>query len=306
MPKQINDTFIYKHLNNNSAITNTVSAVLQSGEIITKDKLPEAFMLINKNFKFTLKHEVLSALDNGDLMMIFSEKKVMPTSMPFFLTRIQGKVVGVICINVYAVKKGDDVEIDAKKLYCMLESALIARKLVITPSYFSSTPLITEGSAIYSSMFIRILNKKYSLNLDKSKMNKVIFLTSKFFILNHLGVSNSSSIDQYAFKNCVQGNPVIINQFNSSIDDDKVFQDLSTLIEFMKEELFPDLTLRGFLEQWIYAYDASSVFALESAPYFIYNVISVTTGAYINNQYMLEELVGQSGVKMHQHLSKIR
>ena len=43
----------------------------------------------------------------------------------------------------------------------------------------------------------------------------------------------------------------------------------------------------------------ASLLALESYQYFIYNINSVTTGAYINNQYILEDIVGQSGSKIY-------
>jgi hypothetical protein len=49
-------------------------------------------------------------------------------------------------------------------------------------------------------------------------------------------------------------------------------------------------------------YDASALLALEAFPYFLYNVMSVTNGAYINNQYVLEDIVEHNGAKMYADL----
>lgn len=50
-------------------------------------------------------------------------------------------------------------------------------------------------------------------------------------------------------------------------------------------------------------YDPAALLSLESFQYFIYNIISVTTGAYINNQYVLEDIVGQNGAKIYVDLA---
>ncbi|WP_171567728.1 hypothetical protein, partial [Brevibacillus sp. MCWH] len=60
-----------------------------------------------------------------------------------------------------------------------------------------------------------------------------------------------------------------------------------------------DLTVRGYLEKFISMYDASALLALEHFAYFIYNVISVVNGAYINNQYILEDIVEKYGPKLY-------
>jgi len=60
-----------------------------------------------------------------------------------------------------------------------------------------------------------------------------------------------------------------------------------------------DLSVRNYLESFINMYESSALLSLESFPYFLYNVISVTNGAYINNQYVLEDVVGTSGIKLY-------
>jgi hypothetical protein len=46
-------------------------------------------------------------------------------------------------------------------------------------------------------------------------------------------------------------------------------------------------------------YDHSALLSLEYFPYFLYNVLSVTNGAYINNQYVLEDIIEKHGPKLY-------
>jgi hypothetical protein len=226
--------------------------------------------------------------------------------MPFFLTKnAQGKVVSVVLVDTYGKmdKETKYVNVDAKKLYCMMEAAHLARTY-----YFHSQELakrnvvITSGSSIYANMFARVLNKKYALNVDKTKYHKVLFLASKFYLINILGLSDGEMAVNYAMKNCIGGNPYILREVNDLMNEED-FKDISLFIKALtRQELglgLGDLTVRGFLEQFITMYDHSALLSLEYFPYFLYNVLSVTNGAYINNQYVLEDIIEKHGPKLY-------
>lgn len=301
--KSLQDAYIYKHLNANNVITNSVMNALKHGKEVGKEDMEEAFMIINKNFKFPLKYPVLKALEEKDIILMYVDGKPLPTSMPFFLTKLGSKVVAVISVNTYGVlnKETNQINIDPKKLYCMLEGAFLARQMTIFPKGVT-TRAISLSSEIYAHMFVRILNKKYSLNTDRTKMNKVIFIVSKFFLINILGLENDQITSNYALKNCINANQISIRELDDRLDA-SVFESLPNLIQFLESNGFSGLTVRGFMEQWMYMYDPSCLLALESYQYFIYNILSVTTGSYINNQYVLEDIVGSNGSKIYVDLS---
>ena len=312
--KSLQDTFIYKHLNSNNGITNTISKVMLEGEIVGKDVMQEAFMVIDKNFKFALKNRVMKALDDGQLIMIYAPNNVrMPQAIPWFLTmNSKGDIVAVICIDIYGTRGKDtaDIRIDPRKLYCLLEAAYVGRM-----SYFNSrtmaqrSSILSYGSSVYANMFVRVLNKKYALNVNKDKLNKVLFLASKFFLINLLGMPNNQTTDNYALKTCKNPNNLLIQQMSESFKDED-FTDLSSFILALAtnvntKDLVPGLTVRSYLEQFIFMYDGSALLSLESLPYFLYNLLSVTHGAYLNNQYNLENIVGPYGAKIYIDISNI-
>lgn len=308
--KSLEKTFIYQHLNNSNGITKAVVSALKKGTMLSKANMEEAFLIINKNFKFPLKYKVLDAIDNGGIRMVFAPHgDRLPTCMPFFLTKGRdNRVVAVVLIDTYG--RIDDetknVAIDPKKLYCLLESAYLAKVYYHHVSeVYKRTTIIKSGSAIYANMFSRVLNKKYALNVDKIKHHKILFLASKFFLINILGLPDNDITANYAMKNCLGGNPYILQEVNDAVDTE-AYENLSTFIEALTLPVLSlgmsDLTVRGYLEQFINMYDASALLALEYFPYFVYNVISVVDGAYINNQYILEDIVDKDGAKIYQDL----
>lgn len=307
--KSLEDTFIYRHLNASNGLTKNILHIMKDGKVLTQKDLEEAFLIINKNFKFPLKYKVMEEFQEGDIKLLYSpENYRVPTCLPFFLSsdlERGNKVIASVVVDIYGRMNEEtgSVTIDPKKLYCMMEGALLARKYYKDNAYLGKGSIASLGSAIYSGMFTRVLNKKYALNVDKSRMHKVIFLSSKFFLINVLGMPNNEITTNYAMKNCIGGNTFILKEVDEMVGEES-YRDLSTFITALgtKKELslkMDDLTVRGYLEKFISMYDASALLALEHFAYFMYNIISVVNGAYINNQYILEDIVEKYGPKLY-------
>ena len=307
--RSLNSTFIYNHLNKSNGLTNNIANLLSNGKVITTKELEEPLMIIMKNFKFPLKFKVMDAVNDGTIEMRYAIGSKLPTALPFFLVNDKEKgVISVVSIDIYGSydEETNSVRIDPKKLYCMLESAYLARLVFMKQKQLvTRSVILSGGSQIYSAMFTKVLNKKYSLNIDKSKMHKVLFLSSKFYLINILGLTDSDLVLNYSLKNCPNGNIYSLQEIND-MTPISAFDNLETFIHYLKSpELnlgFKDLTVRGYLEAFINMYEASNLLSLECFPYFLYNVISVTNGGYINNQYILEGIVGATGSKIYNDL----
>lgn len=310
--KNLESTYIYSHLNRTNNISNNIMELLTKGFTVTKEQLAEPLLIIEKNFKFPLKHEVLNDFKNGKIVLKYSYTAQLPTYLPFFLTKIQGQVVAVVVASIYGSydKDNDSIRIDPKKLYCIMESAYLAKLI-----YFNSDKLSTRssiyapGSDIYSAMFTRVLNKKYALNVDKTKMHKVIMLSSKFFMINVMGAEDNDIVFNYAIKNCQNGNLYTLKEANSLFNPDG-YKSFDAFINELGTNKslglnFRDLSVRGYLESFINMYDSSALLSIECFPYFMHAVMSVVNGAYLNNQYVLEDIVGNSGAKIYTELTKL-
>jgi hypothetical protein len=279
------------------------------GNKIQPEQIEDSMITIKKNFKFAMKNTVLNMYEKGEIVLMISPNNIkLPTCMPFILTKDKtGRIIGVIDCGIYGTldKDTDDLKIDPRKLYCIMEGAAFAKINYENSTAVSSrSPIITNGSIIYSTMFTRVLNKQYALNLDKSKLHKIILLSSKFFMINMLGMKDNDTTYNYALKNCHNANPLILEELNDSYPIEN-FNDISTFINSLSKVdkkngvYFKDLTPKSYFEAYMNMYDSSALLGLESFPYFMYNVAAVVNGGYLNNQYILTDIVDTYGSKMY-------
>jgi hypothetical protein len=310
--KSLDSTFVFNNLNHDGKVSKNILAVLKDGERLTKDDLAEQFLVINKNFKYPLKFKILDEVERGDIVMIYSPANIrLPIAIPFFLTKLEGKVVGVVVVDLFGTRqtKTNSINIEAKKLYTLLEAAYFAKLCFYNDKQISTrNTVISNGSVIYANMIVRVFNRKYALNIDKNKMNRMLYFASKFYLINLLGLKNDEMTNNYALKSCKEANLLSISEMDS-IFKDEGYENIANFIqEVNKKELsfnFKDLQVRGFLESYLQMYESTALLALESFPYFLFNILAVTNGAYMNNQYVLEDLVGTNGAKIYADLLHI-
>lgn len=307
--RSLESTFIYNHLNRSNGLTHNIAALLTNGKVLSMNELEEPLMIINKNFKFPFKYKVLDAFKAGEIKVIYGENIKLPTCLPFVLTKDKSnRIVAAVVANIYGVYNDDtkSLKIDPKKLYCMMEAAYLSKMCFLHSNQLSTRAMVLSGgSNIYSSMFTRVLNKKYAINIDKSKMNKILFLSSKFYLINILGLNDSDVVFNYAIKNCPNGNLYSLKEVNDMLSHEDYMSIDKFIAALGRPELglnLKDLTVRNYLESFINMYEASALLSLESFYYFLYNILSVIDGAYINNQYVLEDIVGNTGVKIYNDL----
>lgn len=309
--KSLEQTYLYGHLNKSNGMSKNIMNIIQS-MTVTREQIEEPLLTITKNFKFPLKYKVLDDFKDGKIILKYSKTATLPTCLPFFLTKNAGQVVAIVSINSYATfdEDANTIRIDPKKLYCLMEGAYLAKSIYFNSSKIPThSTIISSGSQIYSYIFTRVLNKKYALNVDKTKMNKVLMLSSKFYMINILGLKDTDMIFNYAIKNCPTGNIYSLKEANEAFNPE-AYNSLETFINELTTNKalglgFKDLTVRGYIEAFINMYDSSALLALETFPYFVYMIVCVVDGGYMNNQYVLEDLVGKAGAKIYNDLANM-
>lgn len=310
--KLMTDSSVFNYLNSGNRVNDTISNILLKGKTLTPKNVEQAFVAI-KLYKYPMKAKVVDYVETGRIVMVYAPKDLkMTPAMPFFLQKTSsGQTRAVVLVDIHgSIDENDNVTIDPKKLYVILEAAYLA--IVYSNEYKTigaKTGIIRNGSAIYANMIARVLNRKYALNADKVKLHKVQFLASKFFLINVLGNEDNETTSNYALSNCVGGNPLILKELDEIVKTED-YKDLTSFINALKK---PDLHLnfgdslntRSFIEQYIMTYDQSALLALELLPYFFFTVNAVVTGAYLNNQLILEDIVDKNGVKLYQELLNV-
>ena len=318
--KSVRDTFLYQSTNKNGAMDNVVSMMMNKGIVVTKEMLSNQYSTITNYFKFPLKADIMDAVESGLVVPMMYPKGIaannkVPTSLPFILTKDKktGLVEAIAIIDNYA--KFDEnnekrVEIEANKLYCFLEGAYIARGLQLGfSSIRHNTTMYTEAVSIYAHMFIRVLNKEYALNVDKTAYNKVLFLAAKFFMINLLQMPDSDIVFNYATKAAGNISPIAVKRLNDNVPKD-AYQDIGRFIQALSALGYliingmERLTVRDYIAKFIRAYGNASIFALEHLAYFMFAIISTVNRAHITDVYAWEAALGtRSGDKVYAYIT---
>ena len=310
----ITDTFIFGYLNKNNHLMNTVADVVKNGVTLKYENLSGAFSIINRNFKYGLKNTVIDAVKKGNIkMMINPNGPIPPTVMPYFLISVNGKKQAVVVldniISNYDKETGYCDVNNIKQLYCLLESAYIGLLCNNNPSIVTKSAIISNGSAIFADMITKVFNKEYALNIDRNRSNIITFLASKYFIVNILGLPNDDKCEYYAYKNCMSPNKMLISAITDQIPD-SAYDDISSFILAISEnkeisDYLPGLSVRSFIQQMMMMYNPAILFSLESLPYFLFNIISVSMGANLNKQKILEPIVEKRSTLIYLELTRL-
>ena len=312
--KSVRNTYLYNSMNKGSYLDKCLKNVISKGTKLTVDDLAYEVATINKYYKFSMKKSVMDAFTNGVLKPIVlpaGTTEKVPASVPFLLYGNGGTIGAYVFIDNYVQRNKDSYNIDPRKLYCLLESAYMAILIQKNHLVFARSNVIAnEGASIYAHTFIRVLNKKYALNIDRRAYAKVLFLAAKFFMINILGMDpTSETVFNYALKAADIDSAIAVKEIDQRFTEENAHVSLSDFIMFLKKNAYmvsqslAELTLRDYLVDYVNLYQSTSIFALEHFSYFMFMVDSVILGAYMNNQAVLEDIIGKSGAKLYTQLA---
>lgn len=302
--KSLRDTFIFSQMNEGGYIDKKLELFMNpnSAIVATSSMLEEPLMRINKTFKYPAKMAVLEGFKNGALVPLVLQKGVndrMPISIPFLVNKDRTKAL--VFIDNYAQPNSQgDINIDHKKLYCLMESAYFALQGIPR----NNSVIINKGSLIWAHIFTKVLNKKFALNTDRNALNKVIFLASKYFLTNIIGMKDQSTVFNYALKNCNSATEILMKDIDAEFTPD-TFENIATFltklanVPFKFVSGFEKITVRDYISSFAEMYGQSTLFALETLEYFVFMISSVVIGAYLNNQTTLEDMVDTDGAKLY-------
>ena len=301
--KSTNQSYIFNMLNKNNAINNTVKELLRA-EDVEPSSIEEQLMDIQKRYNEPLKREVLQAYNEGKIRLKYSKEIKLPTAMPFILIKSSGGVVAVISLSTYSYKleKSGDMSIDPKKLYTLMESAYIALKYTTNNlRYASASNLLTHGSIMYANMVYSAINKKFNIGMDKKKSELVMYFSAKFFMINVLAknIDAMEIINNTAKKNCKTLSPMVIAEADDEFEIN-AYKDISLFMEEVSRVCdIHGLNVRNFLSTYMQMYGEGTLLGLELFPYFMMNICSAEHGAFMNNQYMFENIIEKDGPKLY-------
>lgn len=298
----LTDTIMYRTYNGNGELSSILINGIKNSIIITEDYIKEQILQLSRTRISPMCEKVLTAYRDGKLVLLYSKGDVVPEMMPFFATKTHDGIKVYIFVNRYGTISKNTLNseekylnISMKDLYALLQGAYISYICSTNPVKITkSLSLMKTSSYIFTYMFLRILNKEYSISMDQTLYNRVIYSISKYYLKVVWGCDNSDIINAYAKAN-IKNMMIDPNDIElvSKLFDDANITDLKSLIDFLKT-LSPrmnSINLRYIIQCYIVSYKAPALFGIEALQYFLFTIQSTLVGSYIVNAGLILDVI---------------
>ena len=129
--KPITNTYVFKQFQNN--ITNVIQDTITKSDILSETELQEQLVLINKYIKSGLKLKVIKEFEENKIRLLYANDGIPKmTSLPFIMTVSGSDINANVIVSTFGSRRQDGiVNIEYRKLYSLMESAYIAKKVLI-------------------------------------------------------------------------------------------------------------------------------------------------------------------------------
>lgn len=297
------DTVVYRSFNKNSELNKIIVSGIKNSIPIDKSYIAEQLMQINRTKISPLSDEVLNAYYNGNIVLLYCKKANIPQALPFFASKIKGKITVIIFVNNYGqILKAESndqkyLSISMKDLYVLLEGAYIAYRYAVFPAKVTKDlGLMKISTQLYTSMIMRILNKEYAISMDQALYASVSFVVARFFIERvWMSVMGDDLNFSYA-RSVIDKTKVGVDMNDITVTNDLYteahIQSADELVKFLStlSPRLKTLNFRYFLQCYINTFKPGAMFSLECLPYFLFTIEASLCGSFIINQPILSDI----------------
>lgn len=307
--KALSSTYVFKHYDKQINLQKSISELVSDGKVFGEDEIGDSIAIIRRSFNFLGKDNILNYYDAKKVIPLYNPNPNfnLPIAIPAFAIKTAKGTVGMCNITNFTTyaKKSNLYNTDERKLYTHLQMAYLLVKMsgdnmnAIRMNKSISDTLCS----LYAYTFMKVINKAYRINADDMEADKVLSAVYRFCGVNMLELPDNEVLLNYASKLTRSVSPQGIKLFNSQIATEDM-RDINTFIAKLSEVTkgLGQLTVSNFLEGYIKMFGLATIFGVEYMPYFIYNLFAVYNGAFINNQYALENVIERDIDKLYANI----
>jgi len=314
--KSIRDTFIFKMQNKDSGLKKKMMQYDTNLDDLDLKLIEDQLSTIKKRFNgYPVRNIILDNVANGIIVPIYNKDHIkIVNCVPSYLyvkndINNNKKVVALVNLTNYATldKDSNYLKIEPRTLFGLLQSGQI---LITCRDKWNSISINQNicklGSAIYSRMVLKVLDKMFAVNYDPIKADKIKFLASKFFLINMMEKKDGKIVNDLSFGNITNNTTRNTIDIYSEEVNPKAFEDLQYFImELSKLDGLGNLKIRTFLDVALQLYGVPILFAFEYLPLFFHNVFSVVIGCKFNKEFVLENVFGKDAEVLYNTFTDI-
>lgn len=272
------------------------------------DKTVQYELFEGPRYKLSCKKTMRSMLDNGSVVLVYSEDYKLPTCIPYI---VQGSGRNArIFVNI-----SDFVQLDNMGKYqvthsrnynalmAVIFSACVALKIVHSNSAIPAD--LGDGMALlYGSMMERAINSL--VHMDPITKDKVRYLATEFALIQMYGTQTGQEMFFRRFKNTYfpKLSKLITESLDAQFQTDS-FDSISLFILELKR-LYPSMKgLSDYLvyDKWIRLYGASTTMSIDYFGFHIYTICMVLFESPLISRMALEPVMEKNkGAEMYKRM----
>ena len=267
----------------NSNIKEKAISLIKTAKRLNNEDIQGTYIQL-KQYSNTLTRAALSAYDDGSIVLLYNNVPSLSITqaLPFITFKTQNGYITYVFMDKYVSYNRDGlIHIQVPILHDLLIGAMIANKLKTNYGKLQSSQYLEQVLMdCYCRLFMRILNREYSIAAEKQINETCQFYINKFF-LNHIfgTLESPENVDIISSKQLKVITELDLEQFKIAYDE-KNPSKLSELLELLKtvSPRMKTLDLGTFLSSWINYYYMPSMLATDTMEYLIFMILTLLNG----------------------------
>lgn len=319
--KLYSETFTYKQYDENFHISSMLKDLKNHITIVDKEVFSSKVLEIDKMVNISIKKSVMKDFDEKAIVFfVTNDDFPLPSTVPVFIVpdktsnlryRAIVNITGHSKISKDEFGKIESVEIENKKMFTLLATGWIYRKLFLDDSaFFINSGIVKVAANMYARLCYKILDKKWSIGVDFKRVDVAMVIFAYFFAYYVAGepkraLDIASAID--AVTNLNEGVKVARDIIKHVKDPKHPFKDFRDCIELLNKsisEIVPidALTFIGvFAQHW----QGSTVPGIDYLPYFVMTIVSSFIGAGLARDTAVLQVVRKDADTFIKMLSEV-
>ena len=295
----LENSYVFNTFNESKKLTDDIVKYIKTATIIDIGMIEEQVNLFKRVKISPLLDNVLNAYNSGDIEILYNKMVKVPTAIPYIIRKAGGTasnnkdIKATILIGNFATTSNDQLKINPKDLYILMEAAYVALQIYLNPMRVNrSMGLSRLTCSIYTEMFLRILVKEYAISLDQSLYDSVSLVISRFYLEKIWEMNNQDTMFNIAVSN------MKTPDYNNlkMVWENYTSKNITTVVDlllFIKDMniRFDKLSIKYVLQRYMVTYHGACILALDYLPYIFFVIINTIQGSFLLNDTILTDII---------------
>lgn len=283
----IGSSTVFKTMRNTNEIKRQLDAIQAEKFKLSPENYSSQLMIIANRLNYPSKVKVVEDFLNGRTVLVYNQDVILPSFFNVFpyKTRSDNQLHIAATANKFIGKDINDIK-NVSTMYSQMQSAYIRRNMMRNFDKFTMNSKLQQyASVAYSRLCSRVMDKLFSINVDKSDSDFIGFVFAKFCLIGMMGKVDGDLTNSVAMKSVFhKSSPTTILEKEGNIKSrfPDMYEDIFKLFTAIASQY--KVNIRSFIADYARMYGEASILTIDFFPAFLEMIASVHVNGYIYNE----------------------